>query len=153
MAGAGCLRWLGSAREERQWWSRGVAEGTDKEVGGALNVGAELGALIGSLEGYWGGISWRHDNAVVATGGGGKGQLKGRGAPFKGRTRRWSRAAEMVGGTVGGSSQRSHGRTRQRLWSECGRHGGAVVQTVWLTGGPMKFYIFQNYPNKLNLGN
>jgi hypothetical protein len=52
MAGVGCPQWLGSAREERQWWSRGVVEGTGKEVGGALDVGAELGALIGSSEGY-----------------------------------------------------------------------------------------------------
>jgi hypothetical protein len=73
----------------------------------------------------------RHNGAVTATGGGGKGQLTGRGAPFKGRTRRWLRVAE----TVGGSGRRSRGRTRRRPRSEHGRHGGAIVQTVWLMGG------------------
>jgi hypothetical protein len=29
-----------------------------------------------------------------------------------------------------------------RPWSERGRHGGAVVQTVLLTGGPTRFYFF-----------
>jgi hypothetical protein len=47
---------------------------------------------------------------VVATGGGGKGQLTGRGAPFKGRTRRWPRAAETVGGTTGGRDGEAMGR-------------------------------------------
>jgi hypothetical protein len=47
---------------------------------------------------------WRHDGVVATTGRGGKGQLTGRGAPFKGCTRRWPRAAEMVGGTAGGNS-------------------------------------------------
>jgi hypothetical protein len=64
----------------------------------------------GGDEEFGGGPEWRftvaqqrqHDGAVAATGGGGKGQLTGRGAPFKGRTRRWPRAAEMVAGTAGG---------------------------------------------------
>jgi hypothetical protein len=34
----------------------------------------------------------------------------------------------------------------------CGQRG-AVVQTVWLTGGPMWFYIFLNYPNWLKYKN
>jgi hypothetical protein len=67
----------------------------------------------GGDEEFGGGPEWRftvaqqrqHDGAVAATGGGGKGQLTGRGAPFKGRTRRWLRAAEMVAGTAGGSGR------------------------------------------------
>jgi hypothetical protein len=34
-----------------------------------------------------------------------KGQLMGRAAPFKGRMKRWPRAAETVGGTAGGSDR------------------------------------------------
>jgi hypothetical protein len=54
----GCPWWLGSAREEQRWWSGGEAEGTGKEVGGAPDVGAELGAVTGTSEGDWGGVSW-----------------------------------------------------------------------------------------------
>jgi hypothetical protein len=47
----GYPRWLGSAGEERRWWSRGAAEGADKEVGGAPDISAELWAVTGSSEG------------------------------------------------------------------------------------------------------
>jgi hypothetical protein len=47
-AGARCLWWLGSAREERWQWSGGAAEGTGKEVGGAPGVDAELGVVMES---------------------------------------------------------------------------------------------------------
>jgi hypothetical protein len=48
--GAGCPWWHGSAKEERQWWSGGVAEGTGKEVRGAPGIGAELEAVMESSE-------------------------------------------------------------------------------------------------------
>jgi hypothetical protein len=56
--GVGCLRWLGSAEEEWQWWSGGAAEGAGKEVGGAPGVGEELRAVTESSEGDQGGVSW-----------------------------------------------------------------------------------------------
>jgi hypothetical protein len=94
---------------------------------------------------------WRHDGAMAAMGGrGGKGcSTRGEGAPFNGRTRRWPRVTE----TVGGSGRRSRGQTRRQPRSEHGRHGGAVVRTVWLMGGSTQFYNFLNYPNWLKLGN
>jgi hypothetical protein len=36
---------------ERWWWSRGVARGVGKEVEGAPDVGAKLGAVMGSSKG------------------------------------------------------------------------------------------------------
>jgi hypothetical protein len=58
-----------------------------------------------SSEGDQGGISWQHDGTVAAMMEEEKVHLMGRGAPFKGRTRRWPRATETVGGTAGGSSR------------------------------------------------
>jgi hypothetical protein len=60
--GAGCPQWLSSAGEEQRWWSGGATEGAGKEVGGAPDVGAELGAVMGSSEGDRGGISWWLNN-------------------------------------------------------------------------------------------
>jgi hypothetical protein len=56
MAGAGCPWCLGSAGEERRWWSRGAGKGAGKEVGRDPSIGAELRAVTGSLEGDRG---WR----------------------------------------------------------------------------------------------
>jgi hypothetical protein len=53
----GCPRWLGSAGEERRWWSGEAAEGVGKELRGVPGVGAELRAVTGSLEGDRGGVS------------------------------------------------------------------------------------------------
>jgi hypothetical protein len=50
-----------------------------------------------------------------------RGAPQGGGAPFKGRTRRWPRAAETVGETVGRSGRQSRGWTRWRPRFECGR--------------------------------
>jgi hypothetical protein len=47
----GCPQSLGLVREERQWWSRGAAEGACKEVRGAPGVSAELEAVMESSEG------------------------------------------------------------------------------------------------------
>jgi hypothetical protein len=47
---------------------------------------------------------------VVATGGGGKGQFTGKGAPFQGRMRRWPRPAETVGGAAGRNGGKAVGR-------------------------------------------
>jgi hypothetical protein len=48
-------------------------------------------------------------------GGGGKGQVTGRGTPFKGRTRRWPRAAETVGGNGGRERER---KQLAKLWAD-----------------------------------
>jgi hypothetical protein len=55
---------------ERQWWSRGPAEGTGKGVEGAHDVGVELGTLTGCSERGWtGGLQClndgKHDDIVA----------------------------------------------------------------------------------------
>jgi hypothetical protein len=55
---AGYPWWLGSAGDERWWWSGGATKASGKEVEGAPGVGAELRAVMESLEGDQGGISW-----------------------------------------------------------------------------------------------
>jgi hypothetical protein len=97
MAGVGCPRWLSSAGEERRWWSGGAAEGTGKEVGGAPDVGAELGVVMECSKGDRGGVSWCfNDGGTMAQRRQWAEDEKGssrEGGPFKSRTRRWPRAA------------------------------------------------------------
>jgi hypothetical protein len=67
MAGAGSLRWLGSAQEERRWWSRGAAEGAGRELRGAPGISTELKAVMESLEGDRGGVSrWLNNGGTMA---------------------------------------------------------------------------------------
>jgi hypothetical protein len=64
---AGCPWWHGSAKEERQWWSGGVAEGTGKEVRGAPGIVAELEAVMESSEEDRDGILWKlNDGGTTA---------------------------------------------------------------------------------------
>jgi hypothetical protein len=49
-AGVGVTGGVRAVGEERWRWSGGAAEGTGKEVWGAPDVGAELGAVTGGLE-------------------------------------------------------------------------------------------------------
>jgi hypothetical protein len=104
----GCSRWLRLAREERWWWSGGAAEGADKEDEGAPGVGAELRVVSGSPGGDQGGVLQRHNSALMVAqqriGSNGRWRKRaahGEGAPFKGSTRRWLRAAETMGGNGG----------------------------------------------------
>jgi hypothetical protein len=98
--------------------------------------------VSGSPEEDWGGIlRWHNDCGTTAQrqqrGRGGKGQLIGRGAPFKGCMRKWRRAAE----TVGGKGEREWWQNWwEKPWAEkaaataeCGQHGSAVVPTGLLT--------------------
>jgi hypothetical protein len=63
----GCPRWLNLAGEERWWWSEGATEGATKEVRGAPDVVAELGAVTGSSEGDRGGVlSWLNNSGMTA---------------------------------------------------------------------------------------
>jgi hypothetical protein len=87
---------------ERQWWSRGAAEGTGKGVEGAHDVGVELGTLTGCSErgrtsglqclndGKHGGVvalkRWRRKKGVAPRGGG---------APFIADRCGWQRRHEM----------------------------------------------------------
>jgi hypothetical protein len=133
MAGAGCPQWLGSAGVEWRWWSGVAVESADKVVRVAPDIGAELGAVTRSLEWDRGGVSrWLNDGRMMTQwrrrGGGGKGQLMGRRAPFKDCTRRWPRAAETVGETAGGSGGEAMG-------GQCGGHSlNAVVMVASLFG-------------------
>jgi hypothetical protein len=79
---SGVPRWHKPSGGERRRWSRGADEGTDKEVEGAPDVGAEFRAVSRSLEGDRGSISWRLNNGGTMAqwqrrGGGGKGLLTG----------------------------------------------------------------------------
>jgi hypothetical protein len=58
-----------------------------------------------SSEGDRGGVSQWLNGTVAAMGRRGKGQLTRRDTSFKGRTRRWPRAAEMVGATASESGR------------------------------------------------
>jgi hypothetical protein len=157
-------RWSGlSAVAQFSWRGTAVVErrsNRGRRQGGWGSSQRRCGARGGDGE-FGGGPRWhfmvaqqrQHDGTTATMGGGGKGQRTERGAPFKCCMRRWPRAAETVGGTAGRSGRRSHGRTRQRPWSEPGWHGSAILRTVWLMGGPTRFYIFSNYPNWLQFGN
>jgi hypothetical protein len=102
MAGAGCPWWLGSAGEERRWWSGGAAKGTSKEVRGAPGVDAELGAVMESSEGDRGGVSWQLNDGGTTT-----------------QWRQW--AEEEKGSSQGGAhllkAARGGGRGRRKWWA------------------------------------
>jgi hypothetical protein len=132
----GCPRWLGSAREERWWWSGGAAEGTGKEVWGAPGVGAELGVVTGSSEGDRGIISrWLNDGGTMAqwqqqakeekgSSWGGALLLKAARGGGQGRQKRWAgrragAADEALGGQGGGHSPNTVG-TAAPLFGPCG---------------------------------
>jgi hypothetical protein len=66
---------------------------------------------------------------VAATSGGGKGQLTGRGAAFKGRMRQWPRVAETMGRTAGGSGGEAVG-------GQGGGHGPNAAATAAPLFGP-----------------
>jgi hypothetical protein len=84
--------------------------------------------VSGSSEGDRGGVNVGGTMAHwQRRGGGGKGLLTGRGAPFIAVRGGWQIAARVV--------VKSWAVERRWPRSECGRHGSAIVRTVWLTSG------------------
>jgi hypothetical protein len=51
LTGAGFPQWRKPSGGERWWWHLGAAKDTGKGVEGAPGVGAELGAVLGGVEG------------------------------------------------------------------------------------------------------
>jgi hypothetical protein len=68
----------------------------------------------------------------------------------------YSHQRQLTNGNVKLWAARAAERRRNRGWqsgSGRDRHNGAVVRTVWLTGGSTWFYIFATYLNWLKFGN
>jgi hypothetical protein len=78
--------------------------------------GGSGGVNVGGTMARW----WRR-------GGGGKGLLTRRGAPFIAARGGWQIAARVAA--------KPWAAERRWPWSECGRHGSTIVRTVWLMSG------------------